>query len=75
MKKVNRLKTNEITEIEEFYRPYMDQYKNRRKALERLMEMYDEYCESEVPTETPQQRHMTKQQVPPSASYIQQTPY
>ena len=47
--------TNEITEIEEFYRPYMDQYTNRRKELERLMEMYSEYCESEVPPETPQQ--------------------
>ena len=67
--------TNEITEIEEFYRPYMDQYNNRRKELERLMEMYSEYCESEVPPKTPQQRHMTKQQMPPSASQIQQTPY
>ena len=67
--------TNEITEIEEFYRPYMDQYTNRRKELERLMEMYSEYCESEVPPETSQQRHMSKQQMPPSASQIQQTPY
>ena len=67
--------TSEITEIEEFYRPYMDQYTNRQKELERLMEMYNEYCESEVPTETPQQRHMTKQQMPPSAFQIQQTPY
>ena len=67
--------TNEITEIEEFYRPYMDQYTNRRKELERLMEMYSEYCESEVPRETSQQRHMSKQQMPPSASQIQQTPY
>ena len=39
------------------------------------MEMYDEYCVSEVPTETPQQRHTTKQQVPPSTSQTQQTPY
>ena len=46
--------SNEVAEIDEFYRPYMDQYNNRRKALERLMEMYDEYCVSEVPTETPQ---------------------
>ena len=46
--------SNEVAEIEGFYRPYMDQYNNRRKALERLMEMYDEYCVSEVPTETPQ---------------------
>ena len=45
--------SNEVAEIEEFYRPYMDQYNNRRKALERLIEMYDEYCVSEVPTETP----------------------
>ena len=66
--------TNEVTEIEEFYRPYMDQYNNRQKALERLMEMYDEYCVSEVPTETPQRRCTTKQQVPPSTSQTQQTP-
>ena len=39
------------------------------------MEMYDEYCVSEVPTETPQQRRTTKQQVPPSTSQTQQTPY
>ena len=39
------------------------------------MEMYDEYCVSEVPTETPQRRRMTKQQVPPSTSQTQQTPY
>ena len=35
--------TNEITEIEEFYRPYMDQYNNRGKELERLMQLYGEY--------------------------------
>ena len=45
--------SNEVAEIEEFYRPYMDQYNNRQKALERLMEMYDEYCTSAVPTGTP----------------------
>ena len=66
--------SNEVAEIEEFYRPYMDQYNNRQKALERLMEMYDEYCESEVPTETPQQRCTAKQQVPPSTSQIRQAP-
>ena len=38
------------------------------------MEMYDEYCISEVPTETPQQRCMTKQQVPPFTSPIRQAP-
>ena len=34
------------------------------------MEMYNEYCMSEVPTETPQRRRTTKQQVPPSTSQI-----
>ena len=52
----------------------MDQYNTRRKALERLMEMYDEYCTSAVPIETPQQRHKTKQQLPPSTSQTQQAP-
>ena len=66
--------SNEVAEIEEFYRPYMDQYNNRRKALERLMEMYDEYCTSAVPTRTPQQRHKTKRQVSPSTSQTQQAP-
>ena len=66
--------SNEIAEIEEFYRPYMDQYNNRWKALERLMEMYDEYCTSAAPTGTPQQRHKMKQQVSPSTSQTQQAP-
>ena len=65
---------NEVAEIDEFYRPYMDQYNTRRKALERLMEMYDEYCINTVPMETPQQKHRTKQQLPPSMSQAQQTP-
>ena len=38
------------------------------------MEMYDEYCTSTIPTETPQQRHKTKQQVSPSTSQTQQAP-
>ena len=58
--------SNEVAEIEEFYRPYMDQYNTRQKALERLMEMYDE--------ETPQQKHKMKQQLPPSTSQAQQAP-
>ena len=66
--------SNEVAEIEEFYRPYMDQYNTRRKALERLMEKYDEYCTSAVPLETPQQKHRTKQQLPPSVSQAQLTP-
>ena len=66
--------SNEVAEIEEFYRPYMDQYNTRQKVLERLMEMYNEYCSSAVRIETPQQRHKTKQQLPPSTSQTQQAP-
>ena len=66
--------SNEVVEIDEFYRPYMDQYNARQKALERWMEMYDEYCINTVAMETPQQKHKTKQQLPPSASQAQQTP-
>ena len=32
------------------------------------MEMYDEYCTSAFPLETPQQKHRTKQQLPPPTS-------
>ena len=67
--------SNEVVEIDEFYRPYMDQYTTRRKVLERLMEMYDEYCRSAVPLETPQQKHRTKRQLPPSMSQAQLTPF
>ena len=66
--------SNEVAEIGEFYRPYMDQYNTRQKALERLMEAYDEYYTSAVPIETPQQKHKTKQELPPSTSQAQQTP-
>ena len=37
------------------------------------MKMYDEYCTRAVPTETPQQKHKMKQQLPPSTSQTQQT--
>ena len=66
--------SSEVVEIDEFYRPYMDQYNTKQKALERLMEMYDEYCIDTVPMETPQQKHRTKQELPPSASQAQLTP-
>ena len=67
--------SNEVVEIDEFYRPYMDQYNTRQKALERLMEMYDEYCINTVSMETPQQKHTTKQQLPHSTSQAKQTPF
>ena len=52
----------------------MDQYNTRQKVLEKLMEVYDEYCTSAVPIETPHQKHKMKQQLPPSMSQAQQTP-
>ena len=67
--------SNEVVEIKEFYRPYMDQYNTRQKALERLMEMYDENCINTVPMETPQQKHMTMLQLPHSTSPAKQTPF
>ena len=66
--------SNEVVEIEEFYRPYMDQYNTQQKALERLMETYDESGINTVPMETPQLKHMTKQHLPPSTSQAQLTP-
>ena len=66
--------SNEVVEIEEFYRPYMDQYNTRRKALKRLMEIYDESCMNTVPMEMPQPKQMTKQHLPPSTSQAQLTP-
>ena len=66
--------TNEITEIEEFYRPYMDQYNNRRKELERLMQLYGEYCMSEVLSETTSQGLKREQQKSPSPFQVQPVP-
>ena len=66
--------TNEITEIEEFYRPYMDQYNNRRKELERLMRLYCEYCMSEVLSETTPQGLKREQQKSPSPFQVQPVP-
>ena len=66
--------TNEITEIEEFYRPYMDQYNNRRKELERLMRLYSEYCMSEVLSEMTPQGLKREQQKSPSPFQVQPVP-
>ena len=65
---------NEITEIEEFYRPYMDQYNNRQKELERLMQLYGEYCMSEVLSETTSQGLKREQQKSPSPCHVQPVP-
>ena len=63
---------NDIAEIEEFYRPYMDQYNNRRK--ERLMRLYVEYCTSEVLLETSPQGLKREQQTSPSSFQVQPVP-
>ena len=65
---------NEITEIEEFYRPYMDQYNNRQKELERLMRLYSEYCTSEVLSETTPQGLKREQQESSSPFQVQPDP-
>ena len=38
-----RKSSAEVVEIDEFYRPYMDQYNARSRALEHLIEIYVEY--------------------------------
>ena len=66
--------TNKITEIEEFYIPYLDQYNNRRKELERLMQLYGEYCMSEVLSEITSQGLKREQQKSPSPCQVQPVP-
>ena len=66
---------NEVVEIDKFYRPYMDQYNARRKALERLMEMYDEHCTNIIPMETQQQESMIELQMPQTMYQVKQTPF
>ena len=57
----------EVIEIDEFYRPYMDQYNARRKALERLIEIYVEYYKNVTPMEASQHKHSTEQVMPQPA--------
>ena len=66
--------TNEIVEIKEFYRPYLDQYNNRRKELERLMRLCSEYCTSEVLSEMTPQGLKREQQKSPSPFQVQPVP-
>ena len=54
----------EFIEIDEFYRPYMDQYNARRKTLERLMDLYVEYYKDVTPEETPLHKYSTEQVMP-----------
>ena len=39
-----------MIDIDEFYRPYLDQYNARRRTLECLMEIHVEYFKDETPT-------------------------
>ena len=64
----NSAKTStELIEIDEFYRPYMDQYNARRKTLERLMDIYVEYYKDVTPEETPQHKYSTEPVMPQPA--------
>ena len=56
-----------VIEIDEFYRPYMDQYKARQKALERLIEIYVEYYKDVTPNEASQHKHSTEWVMPQPA--------
>ena len=51
MKKVKQRSSAEVVQIDDFYRLYIDQYNARRKALERLMEIYVEYYKDVTSTE------------------------
>ena len=56
-----------VIEIDEFYRPYMDKYNARRKALERLIEIYVEYYKDVTPVEASQHKHLTEWVMPQPA--------
>ena len=64
----------ELIEIDEFYRPYMDQYNARWKTLERLMEIYVEYYKNVTPKETPQHNYSTERVMPQPAPRTGRTP-
>ena len=51
--------STEVIEIDEFYRPYMDQYNARQKALERLKEIYVEHYKDVTPMGASQHKHST----------------
>ena len=59
--------STEVVEIDKFYRPYMDQYNARQKALERLMEIYVDYYKDATPMRASQHKHSTKWVMPQPA--------
>ena len=57
----------ELIEIDEFYRPYMDQYNARRKTLERLMDIYVENFKDITPEGSPHPKYSTDRVMPQPA--------
>ena len=57
----------ELIEIDEFYRPYMDQYNARWKTLERLMDIYVEYYKDVTPEGSSHHKYSTDQVMPQPA--------
>ena len=56
--------SSQVVEIDEFYRTYMDQYNARQKALERVMEIYEEYYKDTTPMRASPQKHSTDRVIP-----------
>ena len=54
----------ELIEIDEFYRPYMDQYNARQKTLERLMDIYVENFKDITPEGNPHPKYSTDRVMP-----------
>ena len=69
MRKVKQ-SSAEVIYIDEFYRPYLNQYNARRRALECLMEIYVDYFKDGTPTEirppSSTTDRMTSQTIAPS---------
>ena len=57
----------ELIEIDEFYRPYMDQYNARWKTLERLMNIYVENFKDVTPRGSPHPEYSTDRVMPQPA--------
>ena len=57
----------ELIEIDDFYRPYMDQYNARQKTLERLMDIYVESFKDVTPEGSPHPQYSTDRVMPQPA--------
>ena len=63
----------ELIEIDEFYRPYMDQYNARRKMLERLMNIHVENFKDVTPEGSPHPKYSADRVVPQPAPRTDRT--